>query len=96
MTMKQIWKRIEVWFSIHKEGEFFFFPGATKGQIDLAEQTLKVRLPKDAKESYLIHDGMMELSFYEDFYLLSLERMLDVWQSHNSAHLEYLMQIPVD
>jgi cell wall assembly regulator SMI1 len=83
-AMKQIWNRIEAWFTANVDPAYnpgAFLGGATDLQIQSLEKKLKLRLPDDVRESYLIHNGMEPVSvFYESQTLNSIEEILRYWE----------------
>jgi hypothetical protein len=78
--VEQLWNRIEAWFEANvPPGHFELFPGATEDQLDAAEKILGLSLPDDLRESYRIHNGMADGSFYHNQHLLALNEIPRYW-----------------
>src|SRR5258708_1856634 len=54
--VETLWERIGSWLKKHWP-EARLAPGASNAQIDKAEAALGLRLPKDVRRSYRVHDG---------------------------------------
>lgn len=85
--MKPVWDRLHVWLAANAPEVFASLrPGATEEQIRTAEREMGVRLPRDVKACYRVHDGQAEGSYgwppgflYGDEWY-SLEGMTDAWR----------------
>jgi cell wall assembly regulator SMI1 len=90
--VNEIWRRIEAWFTKNVPGDFYaqgFGPvplpeGASEEEIRKAEKKLKVRkglrlrLPDDVRQSYLLHDGCDGI--FENYELLPVEKIPYRWR----------------
>ncbi len=82
--MRATWKRIDEWLRVNAPQVLKGLqPGANQEEIQRAEDFFGVKFPDDVKESYRIHNGQGEESYYLFPHLefLSLEAMIGMWQS---------------
>lgn len=81
--MKPIWKRIHTWLDANAPAGYGNLrPGASVKAIRAAEDAMGLKLPKDVKASYRIHDGQDDepgLIGGEGWRLLSLQEMVEQW-----------------
>ena len=68
------WERIDRWFSDNAADEFELAPGASNEEIDRVESEIGLSLPNEMKESYRIHNGSSRLWFFEQGYLMPLDK----------------------
>lgn len=75
------WRRIEAWYKANvPEDNFVLAAGATAEDIEAVEDTLALKLPKDVKDSYRLHNGSNERAvFAYGRYLLSLREVQEQW-----------------
>jgi cell wall assembly regulator SMI1 len=78
--MRDIWSRIEKWFSLNAPGTSFQ-PGASESEISGTEKVLHTSFPEELRESYRIHNGTdFDSSFFENRYLLNLVNVIAHWE----------------
>jgi cell wall assembly regulator SMI1 len=88
--VSDLWKRIIAWFSINVPANLCSFgQGVSEEELASAESKMRVRLPDDVRESYLLHNGMGRIDFFDAHKLLTLEEVVCAWKMSESA-LEYL------
>ncbi len=78
MSLKQDWQRIAKWYSDNTPSGLPLATGASTERIDAFEKVLGQPLPKDVRDSYLIHNGTggrFLLYFGELMTLDDIERM---------------------
>jgi cell wall assembly regulator SMI1 len=75
--MKELWDRIEAWFRGNVPPDYYSFAdGATELQIREAEAKLKIRLPTNLRNSYLVHNGSDWKGIFGYHYLASLDELV--------------------
>ena len=84
-SLKSSWSRIEKWHKMNvtevPEDEFMLSPGTTAEALDEAESELGLKLPKDVRDSYRIHNGSGHHAIFEyGFHLLSLDEAVSTWK----------------
>jgi cell wall assembly regulator SMI1 len=80
--MRELWRQIELWFGANApELVRRLRPGAPETAIASAESALGLILPRDLRESILIHDGEApeEAWLFGSHSLLSLSSALEFW-----------------
>ena len=78
--MMEIWNRIIAWFTANiPAGQFSFSEGASEEELSTAEARMRVRLPDDVRESYLLHNGTDNGPFFECYSLASLGEIIADW-----------------
>jgi cell wall assembly regulator SMI1 len=97
--MKAIWKRIHAWLDTNTpEGYGQLCPGARAEAIQEAENSMGLKLPRDVKASYRIHDGQDNepgLIGGEGWCLLSLQEMVKQWRRWSQADPRDAHYVPV-
>jgi cell wall assembly regulator SMI1 len=79
--MRNIWPRIEKWFSVNSP-RAVFQPGASASEISETEKVLNITFPEEVRESYRIHNGTdFDSSFFENRYLLNLANVIAHWEA---------------
>jgi cell wall assembly regulator SMI1 len=76
-----IWNRIIAWFAANIPAEHFTFSdGASEEEISAAEARMRVHLPDDVRESYLLHNGTDNRPLFECYSLASLAEIIVDWR----------------
>ena len=81
MKMKLIWRQIETWLEANAPKILEDVAGAaTATDIEDAEKQLGCRLPRALRDSYLIHNGSIDLGLFDGWDLLPLKSVVDTWK----------------
>ena len=82
MSIAKSWKRIIAWHDSNTvPGEFKLHEGASPSEIDTFEKAIGESLPKDFRESLLLHNGGdCWILWYGEF--LTLNSILDQWNMY--------------
>jgi cell wall assembly regulator SMI1 len=80
-SIEKAWDRIIQWYASNVPSkQLRLATGATESQIRKLETHIGLQLPKDVRESYLLHNGSDESSIFEySYYLLSVEEIAQTW-----------------
>ena len=71
--IKSIWSRIEISVRARDPGKLQEFPqGTTLEEIQEVEEAINVRLPKDVRDSYLLHNGSARIWISDFGFLMPL------------------------
>jgi len=90
-SIQSIWSRIDAWFAEHWFTRPTLPPGALESELAQVESVVGSRLPRDARESYLLHDGTGDLPLIPFgpwqvvFPLLGLAGMVGQWKMIQDA-----------
>jgi cell wall assembly regulator SMI1 len=97
--MKAIWKRIHAWLDANAPAGYGNLrPGASADAIRVAENTMGLKLPRDVKASYCIHDGQDRepgLVGGEGWMLSSLQEVVKSWRRWFRANPEGAHRVPI-
>src|SRR4051794_32648524 len=79
--MEELWRRITGWFATNVPPESFHAAkGASVEEVAVTEEILGFPLPKDLRESFLIHNGVDRGAFFLNYSLMSLVSLADAWR----------------
>jgi cell wall assembly regulator SMI1 len=82
------WSRIEAWFAACDPGGVCpLAQPASPAVLEVAEAAVGTRLPKDVRESYLLHNGSAGTWVLLDWALLSLAEMVKWYRAFNESFL---------
>lgn len=81
--MKNIWSRIESWFSVNDpKAKIRLLEGTTDEQINEAEAFFNIQFPEDFRDSLSIHDGqhLLATPLMKSWQLFPLKEMIKDWK----------------
>jgi cell wall assembly regulator SMI1 len=79
--LQLLWLRIETWLSRSAPHAWQMLrPGASEGEIQQAETTMDITLPKDFKASCHLHNGGYVIDLVTEMTILPLKDIVDEWQ----------------
>jgi cell wall assembly regulator SMI1 len=82
-TIANSWKRIDAWLKANAPRWKVLKKGATEEQLAKVEAKLGFALPRELRESYLIHDGSDDAGFFPTrevgYYLMPLAELEADW-----------------
>lgn len=97
--MRAVWKRIHAWLDANAPAGYGNLRlGASADAIQAAEKIMGLKLPRDVKASYRIHDGQdMEPGLVggEGWMLLSLQEIVKSWGHWSRANPKDAHFVPI-
>jgi cell wall assembly regulator SMI1 len=80
--LAELWSRVTTWFANNTPpGRYKFASGASASEVKQAEAALKLKFPKEVRDSYLIHNGSLDTAVLIRWSLMSLSELVQTWQA---------------
>jgi cell wall assembly regulator SMI1 len=84
LVMNETWNGIERWLSVNAPRKVLP-AGASEADLRALENGLQSRFPDELRESYLIHNGSANHSIFLNYYLMSVDQILQITLMNRAA-----------